>query len=72
MAAKDPMYDEHVFPLLKRRGEIVMSNDLVEQMETLETHLSSQILEAVATLKASSATRRASKVKDKGGAAEEN
>lgn len=46
-----------------------MTDYLDEVLTTMESHLSSQMFKAVATLKASNATKRAGK---KGGAADEN
>lgn len=69
MAAKDPMYAKLVLPSLERRGETAMADDLDDSLATLESHLSTQMFKAVATLKASNETKRA---KGKGGAADGN
>ena len=72
MAAKDPMYAKLVLPSLERRGETAMADDLDDPLAKLESHLSSQMFKAVATLKASNATKRAGSTKKKGGAADDN
>ena len=69
MASKNPMHAKLVLPSIERRGEVAMADDLDEVLATMESHLSSQMFKAVATLKASNATKRAGK---KGGAADEN
>lgn len=66
LAAKDPTYAKLVIPTLEAKGEVAASDDLVEPLEKLETHLSTQLMKAVATLSASNATKRAG---GKGGAA---
>lgn len=72
MAGKDPMYAKLVLPSLERRGETAMADDLDNPLAILESHLSSQMFKAVATLKASNATKRAGHAGKKGGAANEN
>ena len=69
MASKDPMYAKLVLPTLERRGETAMADDLDDPLATLDSHLSSQMFKAVATLKASNATKRS---KEKGGGAADN
>ena len=49
-----------------------MAEDLDGPLATMESHLSSQMYKAVATLKASNATKRAGNAGKKGGAADEN
>ena len=61
MSAKDPTYAKLVMPTLERRNEIAAADDLQESMNKLETHLSTQLMKAVATLSASNATKRAGK-----------
>lgn len=72
MVAKDLMYAKIFVPSLERRGETAMADNLDEHLATLESHLSSQMFKAVATLKESNATKRAGNAKRKGGAAAEN
>lgn len=69
MAAKDPMHAKLVLPSLERRGETAMADDLDDVLATLESHLSSQMFKAVATLKASNETKRSN---GRGGAADDN
>lgn len=69
MAAKDPNHAKMVLPLLERRGDLAMADNLDEALSTLDSHVLTQMMKAVATLKASNATKRA---KGKGGAAEDN
>lgn len=69
MAAKDPMYAKLVLPFLESRGETAMADDLDDPLATMESHLSTQIFKAVATLKASNETNRA---KGKGGPGDDN
>lgn len=69
MASKDPMHAKLLLPRLERRGEVAMADDIDEVLEKVESHLSSQMFKAVATLKASNATKRAGK---KGAAADDN
>lgn len=72
MAARDPMYAKLVLQTLERRSETAMADDLDGPLATLESHLSTQMFKAVATLKASNATKRSGKAKGKGGSAEDN
>ena len=69
MAAKDPMYAKLVLPLPEHCGEMAMANDLNGPLETIESHLSSQMYKAMATLNARNETKRAGK---KGVVADEN
>ena len=65
MVARDPTYAKLVMPSLEQRNDLSAAEDLVEQMEKLEAHMSSQLMKAVANLSARNATGRAGK----GGAA---
>lgn len=65
MAAEDPSYTKMILPGLERRGVVAAADDLEEPLETLESHMATQMMKAVATLSASNATKRAGK----GGAA---
>lgn len=69
MSVKDRMYAKMILASLERRGDTAMTDYLDETLVTLESHLSTQIMKKVATLKASYAKNRA---KGKGGAADEN
>lgn len=67
MASKDPVYAKMVLPSLEDRSDMAASEDLVEPLETLASHMSTQLMKAVATLSASNATKRAN---GKGGPAD--
>ena len=68
MASKDPVYAKMVMPILEGRNDMAASEDLDEPLETLASHMSTQLMKAVATLSASNATKGA---KGKGGHAGE-
>lgn len=68
LAARDPVYAKLVLPTLEQKNDIPAADDLVEPMEKLDSHMSTQLMKAVATLSASNATKRAGR----GGAAGEN
>lgn len=61
MVARDPTYAKLVMPSLEQRNELPASDDLIEPMDKLETHMSTQLMKAVATLNASNATKRSGK-----------
>ena len=65
MAAKDPAYAKLMMPTLKRHNEVAATDDPQESMSKLDTHLSTQLMKAVATMSASNATKRSGR----GGAA---
>lgn len=67
MSADDPTYTRMVMQSLERRGVMAASDDLDEPLETLQSHMTSQLMKAVAKLSASNATKR---VKGKGGPAD--
>ena len=56
-----------VLPALERRGDVAAADDLDGPLGELESHMTAQLMKAVATLSASNATKRAN---GKGGAAE--
>lgn len=43
MAAKDPVHAKMVLPNLQRRNDVAASDDLVEALEKLDSHMSSQL-----------------------------
>ena len=55
-------------PTLEARADVPASDDLIEPMERLESHMATQLKKAVATLSASNAMKRAG---GKGGAAKD-
>lgn len=59
LVARDPTYAKLVMPSLEQRNDIPAADDLVEPLEKLDVHLSTQLMKAVATLNASNATKRA-------------
>ena len=69
MAARDPVHAKLVMPTLERRYEVPAADDLQDSMAKLETHMSTQLMKAVATLAASNATKRSGGGK-KGGSAD--
>lgn len=66
MAAEDPTYAKLVIPTLEKRTDVVASEDLVDAMAKLDSHMSTQLMKAVATLSASNATKRSGKAKRSG------
>lgn len=58
MAAKDLTYAKLVFPTLENWNEVACADDLQESMGKLESHFSTQLMSAVATLSDSNATKR--------------
>lgn len=61
LAARDPTYAKLVMPSLEQRNDVVAADDLTGPMEKLDTHMTTQLMKAVATLSASNATKRAGK-----------
>lgn len=66
MASKDPVHVKMVLRSLEGRNDMAASEDLVEPLETLALHISTQWVNTVATLSVSNATKRE---KGKGGPA---
>lgn len=58
---RDPVYAKLLLPTLEQRTDIPASDDLIESTEKLDTHMSMQLMKAVATISASNATNRAGK-----------
>ena len=56
-----------VLPALERRGDVAAADDLDGPLGELESHMTTQLMKAVATLSASNPTKRTN---GKGGAAE--
>lgn len=61
MAAIDPVHAKLVLPALKWLGEQPAADDLDDPLTKLEIHMATQLLNAVATLNAINATKRAEK-----------
>lgn len=59
IASKDPMYAKIVLPSLERRGDVIESDELDTPMSKLESHMTTQLMKAVDTLRASNAKNRA-------------
>lgn len=68
LAAKDPTYAKMIMPTLEQRNEVAPADDLTETMDKLDSHMTTQLMKAVATLSASNTTKKAGK----GGAAGSN
>ena len=68
MAARDPTYAKMILPTLQQRNDVAAADDLTEAMEKLDSHMTTQLMKAVATLSASNATKRTGK----GGSAGDN
>lgn len=68
MASIDPTYAKFVLPSLQGRTEVACADDLFAPFDKLESHMSSQLMKAVATLATSSATKRAQGGKNGSGA----
>lgn len=68
MAADDPSYAKMILPVLEKRGEMPLADDLDEPMQKREGHMMIQMMKAVATLSASNETKTA-QGSGKGGAA---
>lgn len=57
LVARDPTHATLVMPSLEQRNDIPAANDLVEPLEKLDVHMSTQLMKAVATLNASNTTK---------------
>ena len=68
MAARDPTYAKMILRTLQQRNEVAAADDLTEAMDKLDSHMTTQLMKAVATLSGSNATKR----NGKGGPAEDN
>ena len=60
-AARDPTYAKMILPTLQRRNEVAAADDLTESMDNLDSHMTTHLMKAVATLGASNATKRTGK-----------
>lgn len=60
-AAKDPLHARLVMPVLEGKNQVPASGDLYETLKTLEGHISTQLVKAVASLNATNATKRKGK-----------
>lgn len=69
MAAKDPAYDKLVISIIEQKNEIQAEDDLVEPLETLESHMSRQLMKRVATLSERTTTKKAGRSDKKRGTA---
>ena len=69
MAAENPGEAKNKLLVLEKRGEQAMSDDLEKPLAAFDSHYLTKLMKAVATQKASNATKRA---KGKGGAADDN
>lgn len=58
MAAEDPSTAKMLLPGLERRQDMTAEDDIVEVMEKLDTHLTTQLIKEVATLKTSNAGKK--------------
>lgn len=67
ISAEYPTYAKMVLPSLEHRGDLVASNDLTEPLETLQSHMTTQLMKVVATINSSNTTKR---VKVRGGPAD--
>ena len=61
MAARDPTYAKMILPTPQQRNEVAAADDLTQAMDKLYSHMTSQLMKAVATLSASNATTRTGK-----------
>ena len=59
MASRDPTYAKLVMPSLEQRNDVAAAEELSEPLKTLDGHIATQLMKAVATLSASNATKRA-------------
>ena len=66
-AAKDPTHAKRLLPMLERRGDVAMADNLDYALANYESHTSTQMLKAMETFQASNATKRSKK---KGGPAD--
>ena len=69
MLTKDPTTAKSLLPVLEKRGDIAMSDDLDSTLANFDSHLMTQMFKVVATHKATNAGKRA---KGKSGATEDN
>jgi len=67
MAADDPTTAKMLLPALEHRQDLPAADNLVEDLEKLDSHMTTQLMKAVATLKTTTATKKAG---GKGGAAD--
>ena len=61
MAARDRTYAKIILPALQHRNEVAATDDLTEAMDKLDSHMTTQLIKAVATLSAINATKRTGK-----------
>lgn len=69
MAADSPETAKMLQPGLERRQDMAAADDLVDTMDTLDSHMMTQLIKAVATLKASNAGKKSGS-KGRGGPAD--
>lgn len=59
LAAEDPTYAKMILPALESKGEVPAADNLDKPLGDLDSHMTTQLMKAVATLRASNATKRA-------------
>lgn len=58
LAAEDPTYAKMILPALENKGNVAAADNLDKPLGTLDSHMTTQLMKAVATLRASNATKR--------------
>ena len=61
MVAREPTYAKMILPTIQQRNEVAAAEDLTEAMEKLDSNMTTQLLKAVATMRASNETKRTGK-----------
>lgn len=59
VVAKDTSYAKLLISMLEQSSSVAFADDLVEPMEELDSHFTTQLIKAVATIGAHNATKRA-------------
>lgn len=58
---RDPLYAKTIMPALEQRNDVPATDDLEEAKEKLDSHLTTHLMKALATLSATNAMRRSGK-----------
>lgn len=59
LSGKDPAYAKLVIPILEQSSSVAFADNLIELMDKLDSHFTTQLMKMVANLGAHNATKRA-------------
>lgn len=59
LAGRDPTYAKLILPALENRDEQAAADDIDKPLAELDSHMSSQLMKAIATLSARNQTKKA-------------